>query len=206
SDVRIETVGSVADTVLAAAGTCAELLAGPRWGCHDDIITGTVRESRIWLHRVPAGRFYLLVDGYDGTATGAFTVNVSAVAAAEDACAAPIDISGGGRLIGRFDASAAAGTERGGCAPAGSGPQREAVATFTPDGSRVDFQARSADFSPIVYVRETCADPASELACATVGWGGGMTANLNARPPAAPHWVFVDGAAPGAAYTLLYSP
>ncbi len=217
-DLVIDTIGSAADTVLAVALECSG--EGFRaLGCDDDIDRGIDLQSRVWVHRFgpPPGSFsarlFILVDGRTSTETGSFTLNVTATPAAADACAAPIDISGGGALIG-FIGPSPIGVigPTGSCQSDASAGEAEAIATLSgpPDGD-ADFDVFSNFFDPDVYLRRNrCTGP--EVAC-EAGDGTGA-AGFRYHTPLGPlstmsggdYFLFVDGVDTAGAYLVSYEP
>ena len=217
-DLVIDTIGSDADTVLAVALACSG--DGFRTlGCDDDIDLGIDRQSRIWVHRIGPRpgelsiRLFILVDGRTSTETGNFTLNVRASVATADACVSPIDISGGGALIG-FIAPSPIGVvgQRGTCQPDTAAGETEAIARVSgpPDGD-VDFDVFSNFFDPDVYLRRNrCTGP--EIAC-NAGDGTGA-AGFRFHTPLGPvstmsggdYFLFVDGVDTAGAYLVSYEP
>jgi len=215
-DVTIDTIGSTTDTLLAVALDCSA--AGFRLGCDDDIDTGVVTTSRIWVHRFGPGagmtsrRLYILVDGYNSAATGPYTLNVTVSPARADTCGTPIDISGGGSLVGFVSAAAIVGSQTGTCQPAGRRMSPEVVATFTGPADRgARFTAMSDDFDSDLYVRSAPCATGTEMAC-RAGTGssmGGYTywTRLDVGvTPSTRYWLFVDGATAGGAYFVSFEP
>lgn len=221
SDVRIDTMGSaVADTVLGVSlGTCT----GPSFAaaCNDDQDPSSVITSRIWLHnigpRTPGGslRVYILVKAYAGDAGGAFRVNVQAAPARSDACTEPLDLSGGGLVVGAIN-PAILGGQRGSCDADIVDTDSEAIFRITGPGDNQlwSIEARSSSFTPVLYTRgsgaSTCTMSGSETSC-DVGDAAGLARVTNV--PATngrSTFFFLDGApsvSTGAApYTLSYDP
>ncbi len=214
-DVRIDTFGSAADTVLAISTTCDA--AGFQVVCNDDADTRAGTGSRIWAHRIGSNigvpsttRLYILVDGYDGTATGNYALNIRVTPAANDACPSAgslaLDITGGGTVAGI--STEFTGAQRGTCQTAGEIVAPEAVFFFRgPSSGSVDFRAYSTDFTPDLYVRESPCTSGGELECvAGSALGGGLnTATLDRSVrPGNNHFLFVDGGR--GAYALYYTP
>jgi len=208
SDITIDTIGSGAtDTVLAVGTTCGTWMA-----CDDDLDSGRTLESRIFVHRFGGGattssRLYIMVDGFDGSTTGSFTLNVSVRPAAADSCGSGnIDINGGGTLLGWI--ASGVSSERGSCQGLFSGG--EAIATFLgpPDGT-ASFTAFSADFSPELYVRAEPCHTGAEVGCTRGSLSGSVwRAQLDTSVRATgSYFLFVDGASfAGSAYSVYYEP
>jgi len=215
SDITVDTLGSDADTVLSVTTDCPTLSTFGANACNDDIDTGTITDSRMWLHRVGPTigsttlRVYILVDGFNDRATGAYQVNVSVASAHADTCGGPIDITGGGTLAGAIGATSSR-AQRGSCQDAASLADAEAVAAFTGSASgTASFEAFSSDFTPDVYVRRTCGAPDSEVGCdAGAAAGGGFNrAQLTVDVTTGNHYtLFVDGAPAGGGYSVTYQP
>lgn len=213
NDVTIDTIGSMADTVLGVGLACSEM--GLQAVCNDDYAgaSGPTRDSRVWLHRVGATggttRIYILVDGYSGSTTGDFVVNVASIPAADDSCssisgATPMDITGGGTVLG-FQTGFIGG-QRGSCQPIGD-TSPEAVFRLTGPGTgNVDFSAYSMDFVPDIYLRSGMCT-GSEVGCALgAAIGGGINGASLRRSVSAgtPYYFFVDGGR--SVYAIYYTP
>jgi hypothetical protein len=219
SDVVIDTIGSVADTVLAVGTTCSS--TGFRLGCDNDYDGGETTESRVFVHRIEPGagsasvRLFILVDGFEPSSTEAFTLNVRVTAAAPDTCrGGPIDISGGGSVVGFVSGPAIAPmTELGSCQAVGDRPLLEAIATFTgPPSGEITTTTYSDAFDPDVYVREDPCGTGTEVEC-VAGDGFGVsgyryaTGLSTAVTSGDPYFLFVDGApGTGGSYFLSYEP
>lgn len=214
SDVVLTTLGGTMDTVLAVGTTCSA--AGFGVGCDDDIVPEVNIASRIFLHRIgpmpgsPWLRVYVLVDAYDASSTGAFSVSATISPAAADSCAAPIDITEGGTLVGVMGFGMWPGGQQGSCQPASDASDPEAVAAFrgSADGSET-FDAASPSFNPTLYVREAmCASASRERACVlgtAAGTGGTatLTANISSSVDG---YLFVDNGVGRTRYTVDYTP
>jgi hypothetical protein len=217
SDITIDTLGSASDTVLSVTLDCPSFGSFGQNGCDDDIDEGVITDSRIWLHRIGPSpgasrrRVYILVDGFNSSATGAYTVNVRVRDARADSCSEPIDISGGGTLIGSITASGLPiGGNQGSCQTSSESFEAEAVASFhgSPGGS-ASFDAFSSAFVPDLYVRSTCGRSDSELDCQKGGAvaGGFNEAQLNVDvPPGTPYFLLVAGGGGGGGDSVDYQP
>jgi hypothetical protein len=217
SDVRIDTIGSTTDTLLAVGAACGT--AGFRMGCNDDIDDGRIRSSRIWVHRFGptaagvARRLYILVDGYSSTATGSYVVNVQvSTPAAPDSCSGPIDISGGGALVGFLGPAIAIGGPQGSCQGSGSAFLAEGIATLVgPTDGGASFDAYSNDFDPDVYLRRTPCATGAEVACVAGDGTGARGYTYHTRlatgvPAGNRHYLFIDGAGANDHYFVEYEP
>lgn len=213
-DLTIDTIGSVADTVLAVGLDCS--MADFSAACNDDYTRASIsNDSRIWVHRISSStltprRVYILVDAYSNSVTGDFVVNVRRRNGAPDSCPSgtggsfPLDITGGGTVLG-FQSSFL-GSQRGSCQPAGD-VAPEAMFRFNGDASgNADFEVYSSDFVPDIYVRTSPCGSGTELGCdigSSVG-GGINAANLRVSVASSLHYLFVDGGRVG--YVVYYQP
>ena len=216
SDVTITTVGSTADTVLAVGLECS----GDGFfglGCDDDIDTAVDRTSRIWVHRIgprigsSSIRLYILLDSYNGSVTGDWTLNVNVSPARADTCATPLDITGGGSMIGFIGAASAVGGQRGSCQSIADA-SAEAIAAFAGSpGGMFRFIALSNSFDPDLYVRSAPCGSGTELDC-VAGTGSSMfgwryvTQYEDSVTAGDRYYVFLDGASASGSYWLSYEP
>ncbi len=206
-DLTVDTIGSSTDTMLGVGVDCSA--TGLRAICHDDLVLARNQVSRIWVHRVAGPtRLYVLVDGFDSAQLGSFTLNVRRTAATPDTCGPaitlPLDISGGGHVLG-FQ-NAIADDQRGSCQGLTT-PSPEAVFRVRPASTTPRFRVFSQSFVPSLYLRQDPCASGSELACqlgtAPVG-GGANRVEINPTVVAGDlHWLFVEGGPGGYA---LYSP
>ena len=204
SDVVISTTGAASqDTVLAVAFDCG---ATPIV-CNDDQDPGSgTTDSRIFLHRVgPAPgssslRVYVLVDSYDGRSTGGFRVDVRTFGARADSCAVePLDISGGGTVLGVGPFGATTAGQYGSCQSFAERAEGEAVLRIRPPGDNEleEISAYSTTFTPDLYVRSAPCSSGTERVCergAALGGGlnGAQLSNVGASS-GTNHFLFVDG-------------
>ena len=220
SDVRIDTMGSgVADTVLGVSlGTCTG--ASFAAACNDDQDPSSVITSRIWLHnigpRTPGTslRVFILVKSYAAAATGAFRVNVAVSPARADSCAEPLDITGGGLVVGAIAPSVISLGQRGSCDPDRISTAAEAVFRVTgpSDNQLWSIDAYSMSFTPILYTRgvgtSSCNMAGSESSC-DLGSGGAARVENVAAMSTRTNYVFVDGASMATSaspYALVFDP
>jgi len=212
-DVRVDTFGSTADTVLAISTTCDT--AGFQVVCNDDADTPAGTASRMWAHRIGSAfggtiRLYILVDAYSAASSGDYVLNIRVTSAAADACPSAgslaLDISGGG-TVAAFSTEYT-GSQRGTCQMTSEIVAPEAVYFFrSPEAANVEFRAYSTDFAPDLYLRDGACTSGSEIACVPgSALGGGLNgATLDhAVRPRQPHFLFVDGGR--GAYVLYYIP
>tara|TARA_B100001750_G_scaffold165282_1_gene133861 strand:+ start:31 stop:1431 length:1401 start_codon:yes stop_codon:yes gene_type:complete len=210
ADLEVDTIGSGFDTVLAAGTSCGSFQLGGR-GCNDDIDPGTTLQSRLWVHRVGTvairTRVFFLVSGYDDGAGGPVTLTVRRRNAISDTCDGPLDITGGGSVIGFAGGiENPTGQNDGSCQTFSERFDPEGAFVLEPARQRLRLRAYTDAFSPVVYVRLQCED-ADDLICDRDGRGitsidqdiplGFLPMDVN---------VFVDGAGNGDAYTLDYRP
>lgn len=219
SDVVIETAGSSVDTVLAVALDCA---TAPTV-CNDDRDPGaspSVTESRIFLHRVvppigsPSLRVYVFVDGYNASATGAFTLGVTIQPARADSCTAPMEITGGGTVLGIGPFVPGSGTY-GSCQGFSDRSDGEGVLRMRPPADRDHQQidVYSTTFVPEIYLRNGCTG--TQLDC-DIGSaiGGGINAaqvSTGTVSETSTQYLFVDGMGPSPTgtphgYVVVYDP
>lgn len=218
SDVVIDTSGSPTDTVLAVGFDCA---AAPLV-CNDDRDPGAGTTSRVFLHRVgpPFGasslRVYVYVDGYDASATGAFTLNVAIQRAHPDSCTEPMDITGGGTVLGVGPIAGASGGPYGSCQSFSDRSDAEGVFRMRPPGDRAHNQidVYSATFNPEIYIRTGCSG-GFELDCDVGRPSGGVNAariSTGTVPSDSTQYLFADGmsgVSPGGmphGYIVVYDP
>ncbi|MFK7986643.1 MAG: putative metal-binding motif-containing protein [Sandaracinaceae bacterium] len=208
-DVTIDTLGSVADTVLGLSSDCSEDALALI--CNNDMDPGRTDASRIFGHRLQAGggglRLFILVEGDGAGEGGDYVVNVSVESARPDACSTigggrPLDITGGGTVLG--SQLGFAGTRRGSCMPLAD-LDDESVLSFTSTSTAPQIDVYSADFTPDLFVREGCGSD-GEVACArgsNIGGGIGFVSVTPAVMLDAFHSVYVDGRG---SYVLFYLP
>ena len=176
--------------------------------CNDDFDPSVGDESRMWVHRVTSTggtRLYIMVDGFDATAGGGFQLNVQRTPARPDTCpsvvgTAPLDISGGGTLLGVQ--TNALGQNRGSCQPV-SNTSGEAIFRLTgPSNGSARFDVYSTDFVPQIYLRTACAIGATEIACQA--GAAGSASITQTVTPGTTYYFFVDGGL--GSYAVYYSP
>jgi hypothetical protein len=215
SDIVIDSLGSAAKVVLAAATTCSN--AGfTELGCAE-LLRDNAPRSRLLLHRYdPAvmGRtLYILVDGQSATETGAFRVSVEVSAARPDDCASQVlDLGVGGKVLGFYPTAFAErlGREGGSCQLALGEQQLEAIFRVkAPRDISVALSATTSDFVPVLYARDVCdsEDEADELVCRSAGSGGapGQLRTVNAAfklKSGDEAFVLLDGGGLANRYTL----
>lgn len=218
SDVVIDTTGSSTDTVLAVAFDCTT----PPSVCNDDRDPGAGTSSRIFLHRVgpPPGasslRVYVFVDGYNASASGAFTLNVAIGRARTDSCSEPMDITGGGTVLGIGPFAGSAIGPYGSCQSFGERGEGEGIFRMRPPGDRAHRQidAYSTTFVPEIYIRTGCAG-GTELDCDVGSTSGGVSSarvSTDSVSSDSTQYLFVDGmvgVTPSSgphAYLVVYDP
>jgi len=153
-------------------------------------------------------RVFILVDGYDSSATGGFQVNVQVDDARPDSCGGPIDISGGGTLLGVIQTFP--GGQTGSCQGPGESFEAEALASFRGSpGRTAEFDAFARTFVPDIYVRRRCDSWDSELDCqkGTPAGGGLNRARLTVDVRTGTrYYLFVDGGSTNEGYSVDYQP
>ncbi|MDW8363661.1 MAG: putative metal-binding motif-containing protein [Myxococcales bacterium] len=202
SDIVIDTLGSTADAVVAVDTDC--MPAYP-WGlgCNDDLDVGVERAARVWVHNfgpTPGSlsrRLYILVESRSGSETGDYVLNVEVRPAAADSCGAPLDITGGGSVVGWMTGTSA--RTRGGCQGLSEVAETESVLTFLgPPDAKASIEVLAAAFTPDVYVRSAC--PGTEDLACDIGEsiGGGVDgAGFDVDvAPGERAYLFVDGLRP----------
>ncbi|MDQ3034608.1 MAG: hypothetical protein M3Y87_19520 [Myxococcota bacterium] len=219
SDVTIDTMGSSADTVLAVAFDCS---TAPTI-CNDDRDPGAGTTSRIFLHRMAPAigsaslRVYVFVDGYSASSTGAFTLEIAIAPARPDSCAEPLDITGGGTVLGLGPFGATPTGPSGSCQGFSDRGDGEGVFRMRPPSDRAHDQidAYSTTFVPEIYIRTGCMG-GSELDC-DIGSavGGGINAasiSTGSVSESSTQYLFVDGmvgttpAGGPHGYVVVYDP
>lgn len=210
ADFVIDTSRSSIDTVIAASTDCGRFAVGGR-GCNDDINTGRVLQSRLWVHRIgqiaTPNRLYILVEGYNGDAVGDVVVDVRRTDAVTDACASALNISAGGSVLGfAGNGTGFTGNESGSCQMFSERFQPEGSFVVEPTRRTLDLTAYSSAFDPDLYVRRTCSSD-TEFFCES---GTTSETSINQMYPfdglPMDINVFVDGASSGDPYTLDYEP
>jgi hypothetical protein len=84
TNLILETSGSVFDTVLSVWSTCAGGNLAAEIACNDDF--GDL-SSRVDLYQLPAGTYYILVDGFDSSQAGTYHLAIrSPTPPSNDAC------------------------------------------------------------------------------------------------------------------------
>lgn len=221
SDVRIDTVGSaVADTVLAVSTSCTGAAFAAQ--CNDDQDPSSVLTSRVWLHnygpRIAGGepvRVYILVQSYAAAPTANYTVRVNVTSPARaDTCGVegrtPLDITGGGLVIGIANGVTGSVTERGSCDMSTTSGREALFRTDAPsDGQIWSIEGRSSTFRPLVFTRgvggASCSDEDDETSCDVGDAGLARVENVPASGGAT--FIYLDGGGvTGNTYTLAFDP
>jgi hypothetical protein len=202
SDVVIDTMGTGLDTVVAVSFDCS----APPTVCNDDWDPGSNTMSRLFLHRVgPASpgmalRVYVYVDAWNSSITGPFTLNVRVSAARADSCAVePLDITGGGTVLGVGPFGATGLGQAGSCQGFGDRGDGEAVLRIRApaDLSHSSITAFSTTFVPEIYMRQSPCSTGTELACDIGSMTGGVSSAsigpISMLPATTFQFLFVDG-------------
>jgi hypothetical protein len=210
-------MGSVeVDTVLGVGVTCdAPTFAA---ACNDDQDPGpsgsAVLTSRVWLHNAapPVGgslRVYILVKSFPGGGSRDYTLNVSVTPVRPDGCTEPLDITGGGLVLGVIRPTGVSMGFRGSCDPDRFSASPEGILRFfgPGDGQVFNLTARSTAFSPILYTRgpgvSSCTG-GPETGCSTSGVLTALPASSGRT-----NYVYVDGAplaSLATPYTVSFDP
>lgn len=147
------------------------------------------------LGSLPAGTYYLWVDGHTGS-SGSYTLTVRArTPAAGDTCANPAGLTFTPVAVGSAatvtgDTRAVFDDEAGTC---GGSTGADIVYTFTTT-TAVDFEAvltPAADFRPVLYLSSACAT--GERSCETPAAAGDTTTLREGALPPGTYWLWVDG-------------
>jgi hypothetical protein len=177
------------DTVLYVRQTdCTDDAAEIK--CNDD---AGPKRSRIDAV-LDAGTYFVFVDGY-GDETGSYRLQVVARDAPTlaDVCRGARPLAAASRVVGALsDGFDNVNATCGRGAKGIDAPFRFDLATR----SRVRFLQKSADFRPVLHVRRTCEDAATEVGCGDSGfhddeaaWAGVLDAGA--------YWVFADSSDEG---------
>lgn len=156
---------------------------------------------------LPAGTHYLVVESAHSGEFGKFTINadVSSAAGIESVCANARPLVSGRTIEG---VNRGRGTFDGSCAGADNSPETvfrlnidrpsEVELNLTRVATRSSAGGDSVPYEPAIYVRRECFDPYSELECRESG-DDGDSVNMSFEATRGTYYVFVDGAAHGAA-------
>jgi hypothetical protein len=177
------------DTILyVRQGDCTDDAAEVK--CNDD---AGPKRSRIDAV-LDAGAYFIFVDGY-GDEAGSYRLQVIAKDAPTlaDVCRGARPLAASSRVVGAlnegFDnVNATCGREAKGL----DAPFRFDLALR----SRVRFVQKSGDFRPVVHVRRSCEDAATEMGCGDSGFSDDEAAWAGVLEPG-PYWVFADTADEG---------
>jgi hypothetical protein len=177
-------MNSAYDGALYLLSQCGDV--GSEFGCNDDAPTTSRSEVRANLE---AGLYYLVVDGY-GAGSGDYEVSldVQPMRSEESICEAASALPIGTPVAGSSSPSADYFT---GTCGGGAGPD-QVYALDVPSASRVRLRMQSTHDGTL-YVRSTCTDGGSELACNEDFGSGRNLVNMTAA--AGRYYVFADGAA-----------
>ena len=177
------------DTILYLRhGDCTD--DGAEVKCNDD---AGPKRSRIDTV-LDAGAYFIFVDGY-GDEAGSYRLQVIAKDAPTlaDVCRGARPLAAASRVVGAlsdgFDnVNAMCGRDAKGL----DAPFRFDLASR----SRVRFVQKSGDFRPVVHVRRSCEDAATEMGCGDSGFSDDEAAWAGVLEPG-PYWVFADTADEG---------
>ncbi len=192
--VCADTYGSAFDTVLYVRGNCAS--DSSEIACNDD---EQDLLSQVQFSAQAGQTYYLFVDAYDISESGAFTLNIRAGACGTNTPSLPQvagvcpSVRGNlsvGATRGSTNAGGTAGTT-GSCAASSDAPAH--VYTYRPStSSQVCINTVGSGFDTALYVRSACGDPSSELACNDDTQGLQSEVGFYAQAGQT-YYVFVDG-------------
>ena len=177
------------DTILyVRQGDCADDAAEVK--CNDDAGPKRSRIDAVF----DAGAYFIFVDGY-GDEAGSYRLQVVTKDAPTlaDVCRGARPLAASSRVVGAFadgfdNVNATCGREAKGL----DAPFRFDLAAR----SRVRFIQKSGDFRPVVHVRRSCEDAATEMGCGDSGFQDDEAAWAGVLEPG-PYWVFADTADEG---------
>ncbi len=215
SDVTIDTEGSEADTVLAAALNCGNLQFGGL-GCNDNR-NRDEDTSRLWLHRTPAGdgddsvRIYIMVQAASESEDDEYRINVRTRTAAPDQCTVVtelLNVTDGGTLVGFIPARNDTKSQIGSCQRDRESEEQESVVSMIGNDRTMRLTAVSSSFPPDLHVRTSCPERESEVACIRGSARIPYAARLDVETKRGQRYVlFVDGASSaGGTYSLQILP
>ena len=169
--VAVDVEGHFDSILYIRKDECADAAAEIPNGCNDDAPS---QQSSKLDQVLDPGVYFIIVDGYNHEA-GAFqmTTTLTDVPAIGEVCrrARPLSIGAaqGGTTAGGFDNAKAT------CGNNARGPDVPYKLDLA-QRSRVRITEESSEFSPALYVRRSCSDEQSEVACAELGFGGATEA------------------------------
>ncbi len=213
-DLTIDTIGAAADTILDVAFECSADAFASRSVCNDDHDAGATTASRVWVHNVSsspvsATRVYVLVDAYSSSASGDYVLNVRRAPAAPDACATaggalPLDISGGGTVLGFMQGFT--GSHRGTCMRDGD-VSPEGIFRVRATSGRMRFTTYSTEFTPHTYLRRAPCSGGTEIGCdlgSSIGGGVNESSLERSVSSGELYYFFADGGR--TTYAVYYRP
>lgn len=186
SQVTVDVVGQY-DCSVALFADCG----GAELGCSDDY--GDVGHSRIGAILEP-GSYVIAVDGYGGDA-GSFQLNVAMTPARpiSEICATAEILTPGMSV----DGSTASGVDRFAATCADGARSADAVRRLVlTEPSRVRVVQETPSHDGALYLRRTCAEETSELAC-NDDWNGVNTSVVTSQLQPGTYYVFSDGFSAG---------
>lgn len=171
---------------------CAD---GEQVACNDDAPNSTARQAPSHVDTVlERGAYWVFVDSPGDGGSYRLNVQLLDVPSLADVCRQARPLVPGAPVTG--STRAAFDQARATCGDEAKG--RDAVYRFDlGQRSRVRLTEHSDDYSPVVHVRRTCADPQSELACSDSGGADGDATYAGVLDPGAYH-VFADAVDPDA--------
>ena len=176
---------------VTSEATFHHLLRLTRGPCGEAARIACSDRGELVVGSLAAGEYFLFVDSYTAQERGPFSLEVE-LSEPPSACDQPIALVAGG-VVERGSLGAPA-LDAGSCG--GAGP--EVAHAFTLDAAAQVRFTVSAEFEPVVYVRQACGEAASEIACRA-----GQGALTLPRLEPGEYHVFVDAAGEeGGAYLL----
>jgi hypothetical protein len=157
--------------------------------CNDD--AGNPRRSKIDEVFEP-GTYFVIVDGLRNE-EGRFRLSSTVTAAphaSTDKCSVPPTLAAASTVSG--DLAGLSDRYHASCGRGAKGPEM-AWRFDLPTRSRVRFSSKTRTFMPVVYVRSSCGEESSEVACHDSGMVPGETV-LATMLDAGAYWVFADAA------------
>ncbi|MCA9537425.1 MAG: PPC domain-containing protein [Myxococcales bacterium] len=205
ADVTLDTTGSAFDTVLSVRTACDD--PGSELACDDDG-AGAGFASRVEFFAEAGVRYYVVVEGYNANAQGAFTLdfrgsgliapvdcNECEIACVNELCvpAMPAACNGAtvGNSPGQYVGNTAGLPNRLSPSCAGSNAPEDVLLVMFRRDTDVTASTAGSDFDTVLYVLEGC-DPNNEVVCNDDSVG--LTSEVSFRARAGvPYYIVVDG-------------
>ncbi|MBI3184236.1 MAG: PPC domain-containing protein [Myxococcales bacterium] len=172
-------------------GSCA---AGTEYTCDYSTIAGG--SATITYYSLPAGTYYLFVDGYSSTSSGSYslTASLTGSVATGDTCAAPRQLIFDGGVATDVHTTTGAANDYSSSGCFASGPDVVYTFTTTSTGNlTATVTPSTTGLRPTVYLRGSTCATGSEYACqSATSSGGTATLSYTSLPPGT-YYLFVDG-------------